>query len=890
MCCGDVLISRKTFKEEFFQGERVQIQVDDINDSVEKIEGLVRDKASFPEMRAPNGTIERPAITRYFVTIDMDPQKEALVDNKHVFRERKLFNRSIIRSFLKHTITRERWEGAPWLVKEDIARQYRIDTAIPTSLQYENVMAERKAHLALKRGRPDEQCLEFFQGEIPGLVQATKAYKGKLPHDLVMHFQDALAGKISPSAVKSGYFPNGPVPFADLSRKVQVVIPPPPPPVTVKYPIEDLEIYPRRNFVHRPELKYLPSANSDTESSASNDDFQRLNKTSVGSLLEIWNTLNVHCELFILDSFTLDDFVEAMLLRLDNVECELFTEVHCAVLKLLVDEKGNVDSSIPSPAIMDEDAQQSSADTSLASTPAPEIPSHQSQRIKRSSMLRNDITNDLKTHSIDLAAQEVPQNSAEEMLGSRDWITRLTERDFTAGGWQTIVVGLLHHLTLCLGQTDVIHHILAHLAPTDHIPCQETARRQYTSLDVNLKIAALEAILMLAITSRSLKDSMDSRMSLMTDMRKDRQTWQREKKSLIEDIHALDEQRRTLYPETNGLPEEVVANGVSATSNAAHNHVNEDNSEPATSDSEDEGPHKGRRRISSRANDLKRKREQEEEVRREKEKKAKLENSVTAQYKSLTREIQKKEKEIISCEDQVAAFEEKLRVSTCHRTKELGRDRFWNRYYWFERNGMPFAGYETSSTASKGYANGRIWVQGPDDIERAGFIDLPPDEASQYALHFGMSVQRRQELEVGSTLLRTATDFGYYDTPEALDKLIGWLDDRGHREKALRKELQKWRDKIVEQMDAMNTYLAEVAEKKASSEEPIIGIATRKKTYVDHNATKYPCLAWTNSAAKRELGQLHSEGLLKKVAKVSRGKTQSAVVEKPTTRQSTRLR
>jgi hypothetical protein len=39
---------------------------------------------------------------------------------------------------------------------------------------------------------------------------------------------------------------------------------------------------------------------------------------------------------------------------------------------------------------------------------------------------------------------------------------------------------------------------------------------------------------------------------------------------------------------------------------------------------------------------------------------------------------------------------------------------YWNKYWWFERNGMPFGGLPDSSSHS-GYANAMIWVQGPEE-------------------------------------------------------------------------------------------------------------------------------------------------------------------------------
>ena len=61
---------------------------------------------------------------------------------------------------------------------------------------------------------------------------------------------------------------------------------------------------------------------------------------SIGPLLCIWETLNVHDTIYMLDSFTFDDFVDAMRFTHETVECELFVEMHCAILKQIVNGSG----------------------------------------------------------------------------------------------------------------------------------------------------------------------------------------------------------------------------------------------------------------------------------------------------------------------------------------------------------------------------------------------------------------------------------------------------------------------------------------------------------------------------------------------------------------------
>jgi len=876
-----------------------------------RLEGIIKDKITFPEIKARDGSIERAAMSRYFVALYSRSQ-EALTDSKHVFRDRRSFNKNVLRSFLKNSVSRDRWEGAPWLVKENLTRIYHIDTTIPAKLQYDNVVAERRAMAALRKGRPDDHCLQYFasQGELPQLAEAAKAHHGKLPKHLVAQFEDALAGR--------------PVTFTDNGDDDTMRIPIPPhrqkvsQPV-VKYPIDDLEIRPRPNRDQRPAYKTFT-----TESAQfSQEHTQDIAPKTVGTLLEIWNTFNVHTNLYLIDSFTFDDFVDAMLFQSADIECELLNEIHCAAMKLLVDEAGVVDPHVPSAEESDGEDDDSTADNSAVSTPAPEEARRTSGR-GRQSLLKNDITETIKAASP--RRNGATQHRGEEMMGDTDWQSRLMIRDFTDGGWQVILVGILMHMSSVLTkEKEVCDKVVAHLAPMDQKATKETARRQYAQLDCNLRTAALEVLMMLTITSKPMKDSMERRQEQMTEDRKEKVQRQRDRKilyvlSLIrnlwcntadyirnraEELHALDIERKRLFPEETTPPAEQSSDGVKSEDSGVKiedMQSIDDTDQGSDVTDDDEAVASARRRISGRSNDLKRKRE-EDDARKEKEKQIRLEAKASqSAQKKVLRDIEAKKKAIRKCEEEVIHFEERLRINACHRTRLLGRDRFWNRYYWFERNGMPLAGQPTSSTAAYGYTNGRIWVQGPDDMERAGFIDLTEQEQNHYRMAFGVTVPQRRDLEEGETQLSTAYDWGYYADSTQFDLLIGWLDDRGHRERALKKELNAWRDRIIEQMEAMRAHLEQIEQKRNPEAEPVVGIATRKKTSADAMAVvRHPCLAWRNDTARRELGQLHCDGKIvprreeregKRGGRVTREKGAAKIdVDEPvTTRRGTRYR
>ena len=118
--------------------------------------GQIREKIRFKEIQNSDGSVQRPALTRYFVSLRDRPEaEEAIVDGHHVSRDRKTFTKQILRSYLKNALHREAWSGAPWQVKERLAKEYRIPTEVPMHLTYDFQIAQRKANLNLKKGDMD---------------------------------------------------------------------------------------------------------------------------------------------------------------------------------------------------------------------------------------------------------------------------------------------------------------------------------------------------------------------------------------------------------------------------------------------------------------------------------------------------------------------------------------------------------------------------------------------------------------------------------------------------------------------------------------------------------------------------------------------------------------
>ncbi|KAM0495776.1 hypothetical protein D7B24_003401 [Verticillium nonalfalfae] len=868
------------FRSDYYPGEAVTVKLT----NGERLQGSVREKTRFGHKVLPDGTIKPPS-TKYFVSIDDREDAEAVVDDSHIFRDRKIFTKAVLRSFIKRTVTREAWNGAPWLVNHDYAQEYHIDTRIPAHLLYDNKLLERKMHQAQKRASlPHDQNGANANGSspsgparLPELKPMPKTQKGKLQHPHQNHSGHYLNDPKRP-APEAGVFHahSSGNPFQLPNFRQNDALPhhmaaplPPPPPPPPKYPIEDLALEPRDDKI-RPPIKFMckdppsesvPTANGSDESPKDYRD--RISMSSVGPLLETWDTLNVYCEIFKLDSFTFDDFVEAMCVASEETTVQLFEEIHCSVLKMLVSSEADGGKvNVPLPELEDEDDEEEEDEEEEARSPTPEA-ERPPARATRSSLAKAEaerLAAELKAAEAEAAEPEV-KHRAEDLLEEYEWIEHLRKRDFKDGGWEMIMVGLLHQLSKEPRLEKSCEELLEQLVPRSVDPTQETVLQAYANLDVNHRVQALQIICMLTMRTKAIRAYMEDCSETMTGYRKEKIEWQRQRKQAVEELKVLNDQRKALLPEeTPQDPAKAEEDAKAATTDVdSPAKAGTPTKEGDGSDSEEDAQtRKNGRRPNDRTLERQRKRKEEKE-RKEKAAEAAKVPKQSKQLIKNTKDIQKKEEFIKKCEDEVAILDNDLREADCPRTRVLGRDRFWNRYYWFERNGMPYGGLPDSSTASADYANACIWVQGPDDLEREGYIDLSKEHQDEYKAKHDMTVPERKKMEEGAMSVFNAGQWGYYDDPEAVDNLIRWLDPRGYNELKLRKEILSFKDKIAKHMENRKEYLAPAEKEEDESKEPKRGVATRTRQQQTPEPTNYRCLAWENTVAMEELGHLHSE-------------------------------
>jgi len=283
---------------------------------------------------------------------------------------------------------------------------------------------------------------------------------------------------------------------------------------------------------------------------------------------------------------------------------------------------------------------------------------------------------------------------------------------------------------------------------------------------------------------------------------------------------------------------------------------------------EDEGEDKcsrARRRGGDRANERKRKRVEE---------KAKAEAAAkipktSKQFQKVVKSIESVKAKIAKEEEAIVTLDEDLRQADCARFKMMGQDRYWNKYWWFERNGMPFGGLPDSSTAHSGYANAMIWVQGPDDTERQGFLveevgtkaatvsDMDGDIKMNGHEEDRITVLDRQAHEENGTTLASPTQYGFIETPEEFEQLMSWFDVRGMREKKLKATFELFKQNILDGMRNRKQYLSESATAAAETENGsgTGRMSTRGKNHFEPHVWR--SLKWRNDVARDEMQHTH---------------------------------
>ena len=511
----------------------------------DRTEAIIREKSRFPELRNPTtNELERRACTRYVVKLPNRNDAEANVDDEQLVRDRKVFTKAMLRSFIKNTVSREAWTGAPWVVKDQYAKKYKIDSTIPPHLMRGLTAADRKAAL-IRRKEQEAALLGNVRSvsstatpvseptgtstlDIRPLPTPTKSHKSKNQHTATRSEKSCdPTGSSSPAQTPER---ETALPLNKIIMKQEIKaapIPKPLPPPIIRYPIEDLQIPPRQDAPRRPNM-HLLSRTATTTTSRRLSETISFDENIVHFILETWVFLNIYCEPFLLDSFTFDDYMDAIQFSAEDTECELFVEIHCALLKSLVGEGDNGRVEISLPEIPDSDDEDEDDDSSSRQ---PSEAAEDMVEVKSKQPDQETTEEDEDVEMKDEDDNKGLHRAADLFENGYDWLSRLRRRDFKNGGWQVIIVGLLDQLSLLPKYTSDAEKILSHLVPPEEEPTQQTVKNQYMTLDVNLRVLVFHILVGLSYDVPMVRRYMEECSEAMTEYRKKKIEHQRARKA-----------------------------------------------------------------------------------------------------------------------------------------------------------------------------------------------------------------------------------------------------------------------------------------------------------------------------------------------------------------------
>lgn len=591
-----LLTACQHFREHYMAGDRISVEHENVRRY--GVISQIQDTSRLHSIFSGQPPDDQFRSFTYHITLDDSGEQLTKYKASELQRDRRVYSKLVLKQFLRSAVWREPWNGAPWMVKDHLAKRYGINTKVPEAKTRDAVMAAKKAANAANAAQstypphmqngaqPLAQSINgvgLTDGRLPLLAHGQTTFvnfAANGPHpphpDQAQHMMHPFHGPPRPPHTFKNMPPpmmSGPPPFSSMMHPPQPPLPhglPPhlahlaqhmPPPGSglpislpfqnnfmqyqtlvptnlpqqqvpslaksfepIKYPIEDLKIRQPRVSVERPSLKFF--SDDAPEGAGPPEQKTGILMKSMGPLLCVWETLNVHDTIYSLDSFTLDDFVDAMRFSSDEVECELLVEVHCAVLKQIVDESGKPQAPLPQIEESDEsDNDESSKSTSPEPEPEPPV------RTTRSSLRRSGANAIVKQRT---PTPEPPKqmHKAAEFLSDFDWMEQCKIRNFREGGWQAILVGLLHTLSFSPVNKETCDEILAELVPGDEEPSVESIASHYVDLDVNLRIAALEIALRQTIATEIFRDQLNAAAAEMTRLRKEKIEYQKKRKEL----------------------------------------------------------------------------------------------------------------------------------------------------------------------------------------------------------------------------------------------------------------------------------------------------------------------------------------------------------------------
>ena len=160
--------------------------------------------------------------------------------------------------------------------------------------------------------------------------------------------------------------------------------------------------------------------------------------------------------------------------------------------------------------------------------------------------------------------------------------------------------------------------------------------------------------------------------------------------------------------------------------------------------------------------------------------------SNAASTRKAAADLRKLEEEVKKFDRQLEAIERDFRkLLGCIRAKSMGKDRFYNRIWWFDGLG---SGTLVASGGGAVWSTGRVFIQGPSELDQA-LLDKRQVEDGD--------VKKRRLEEEGEEGMLGVNEWAVYSDPDQVEELVAWLNTKGIRENALKNNMAKWMPHIT---------------------------------------------------------------------------------------------
>ncbi|KAI9314873.1 ATP-utilizing chromatin assembly and remodelling N-terminal-domain-containing protein [Dichotomocladium elegans] len=669
------------------------------------------------------------------------PEYIQIVTKSDLKRDRLQFSKNLLKKFLRESMTKESYIGAPWVVKRAVADKYKLDTTLPADLQ------KIKEQVDAKSGKRRSQHMA-----------ATKAAQEKKEVD---------------------------------ARKLEAAL---------KYPIEDLDVptYRRDPSGDGPIIDMSPGQpGSNTLPLNPTGGLPKYPETSpetipdacFGSVLMVYSFLSVFAKPLNLYPFSLDDFENALRHSSVDIKSHILIESNVSLVNAIINERRKPRANNQAAS-----SEFGSYVSLSRSTPTPNLSRQGSSHLSEDEDMDVDNDNEMEKKESPSSRAHVCWGRPEIDEISDGWDIRPIPAKNDREGWVDVLIGCVHDIAPPEKGAD-IDRIFAHLVPHTRTNMEER-EIAYLRLSLRDKIVLMDMLVNVVNECTFIKDYMEESQEQLTELRKQKIDLSRERKRIHSERQELERRSEESLSADNGTD-----------ASAVDYEGDEENIErPVDSNG-------ATTRTESRQAVLKRKQIEREEREAKKAKlyhrqreQARARNQEMKARNAMRKRLDEEERQLYKKEEQV---EHNMRKYSTLRIKPLGRDRFYNRYFYMDNIG-----------GANAHGTARLFVQSPSQIdlimlrERDDPATIVPyeDPARQACgrgggLAFVCELMRAQGLENEAEFLerhtkdaeaaKTLNHPGWgewwksFQHQEEVENLLAWLSPKGIREHRLRKEIEK---------------------------------------------------------------------------------------------------